>query len=112
MCDNKYHIFFTNLANPLKIKIILCLREQEKSVGEICKCLNAEQSKISHALCSLKKCSVVKMKQKGKQRIYFLTKDTILPMLKLIDKHSDKYCGEDCPFTEKKEKTRLIDKSN
>ena len=100
--QNKYHVFFTNLANPLKIDIVLCLKEKEKSVGELCDCLKVEQSKVSHALSSLKDCNIVKVKQKGKQRIYYLNKDTIVPMMKLIDKHADKYCEVNCVHCHKK----------
>jgi hypothetical protein len=32
------------------------------------------------------------MKQKGKQRIYGLNKETILPILGILDKHENKYC--------------------
>jgi len=96
MRDNTYHVFFTNLANPLKIKIILNLRKKEKNVSQLIKELKVEQSKVSHALSSLKDCNIVKVKQKGKQRIYFLNKNTIVPMLKLIDKHATTYCEDDC----------------
>ena len=94
--QNRYHVFFTNLANPLKIDIVLCLNEKEKSVGEICSCLKVEQSKVSHALSSLKDCNIVKVKQKGKQRIYSLNKKTILPILKIIDKHAKTFCEGNC----------------
>ncbi len=90
-----YHVFFTNLANSLKIDIIISLKQKEKNVGEISKELKVEQSKISHALASLRFCNLVQVKQKGKQRIYFLNKNTILPMLKLIDKHASVYCNCD-----------------
>lgn len=100
--QSKYHVFFTNLANPLKIDIVLCLEEKEKNVSELCDCLNVEQSKVSHALSSLKDCNIVKAKQKGKQRIYYLNKDTIVPMLRLINKHSGKYCKINCVHCHKK----------
>ena len=87
-----YHIFFANLANPLKVKIISALKEKELSVLELANKLKVEQSKLSHALCSLRCCSIVQVKQKGKQRIYSLNKETILPILKLIDKHEGKFC--------------------
>jgi len=90
--NKTYHIFFTNLANPLKINIILSLREKEKSVSELAKDLEVEQSKLSHALSSLKYCNIVKAKQQGKKRIYYLNKDTIIPMLKLIEKHANIHC--------------------
>jgi len=91
-----YHVFFTNLANPLKIGIILSLRQNEKSVNELTNDLKVEQSKVSHALASLKNCRIVNAEQKGKQRIYSLNKKTIVPMLNLIDKHANKFCKCEC----------------
>lgn len=95
-CEATYNIFFTNLANPLKVGIILALRKRNMNVGEIVKELNVEQSKVSHALRSLKNCKIVDMKQKGKERFYSLNKETIVPMLELIDKHSSCYCKNKC----------------
>ena len=92
MNNSAYHIFFTNLANPLKIDIIIALKTKERSVGELSEKLKVEQSKISHALALLKKCKIVNVEQKGKKRIYSLNKNTIIPMLKLIDKHSKSFC--------------------
>jgi DNA-binding transcriptional ArsR family regulator len=89
---NSYNIFFSNLANPLKIGIILSLRQKSKNVSELVKELHVEQSKISHALSSLKCCNIVDMKQKGKERVYSLNEETIVPMLKLIDKHASIHC--------------------
>lgn len=95
-CEANYNIFFTNLANPLKISIILALREGEKNVGEVTHILNVEQSKISHALASLKKCKIVDVKQNGKERVYSLNKETILPIFNLIDKHAIVHCKGKC----------------
>lgn len=95
-----YHYFFNNLANPLKIDLVVCLKEKDKNVTELCKELKVEQSKISHALASLKTCNIVQSKKEGKNRIYSLNKKTILPMLKLIDKHSKTQC-ENCVHREK-----------
>ncbi len=91
MNSNTYHIFFSKLANPLRIEIVTCLEKREQSVTELVKKLNVEQSKISHALKELKNCNIVKVKQEGRQRIYSLNK-TIIPILKLINYHS-KSCG-------------------
>jgi len=96
MRNSTYYIFFTNLANPLKMDILLCLREKEKNVTDISKELNVEQSKVSHALASLRSCNIVQVKQKGKQRVYFLNKKTIIPILKIIDKHANTYCKCEC----------------
>ncbi len=96
MNSNTYHIFFNNFANPLKIKIIISLKNKNKSVSELAEELDVEQSKISHALASLRKCNIVNFNQKGKQRVYLLNKNTIIPILNLIDKHSRTYCGKKC----------------
>jgi DNA-binding transcriptional ArsR family regulator len=93
---NKYYIFFGNLANPLKMDIIQELKEKPSSVLELAKKLNIEQSKLSHALKSLKCCSIVNVERKGKKRIYSLNKETILPMLDIIDKHETKFCKGKC----------------
>jgi DNA-binding transcriptional ArsR family regulator len=90
--SSTYHIFFRNLANPLKIKIIAELKEKENSVNELSKRLKVEQSKISHALALLKRCKIVNSHQEGKQRIYSLNKKTILPLLKMIDEHANSFC--------------------
>ncbi len=87
MTKNTYHIFFSKLSNKLRINIISSLKEKPKSVGELSKELKIEQSKLSHALKELKDCNIVKAEQKGKQRIYSLSK-TIIPILRLIDCHS------------------------
>jgi DNA-binding transcriptional ArsR family regulator len=92
MNNSAYHVFFKNLANPLKIEIITALKEKGSSVGELSEKLKVEQSKVSHALALLKKCRIVNMEQSGKKRIYSLNRETILPMLKLIDKHSKENC--------------------
>jgi len=99
--NKTYHYFFMHLANPLKVNIILYLRKGDKSVSEICKELKVEQSKVSHALANLKACNIVEANHKGKQRIYSLNKKTIVPMLKLIDKHAHTYCRKNCKFCSK-----------
>ncbi|GBE20242.1 putative HTH-type transcriptional regulator/MT0088 [archaeon BMS3Abin17] len=87
-----YHIFFKNLANPLKVNIISLLKYKEMNVNELVKELKEEQSKVSHALSALNHCNIVVSRQSGKNKIYSLNKTTIVPMLKLIDKHKCKYC--------------------
>jgi len=90
-----YHIFFSKLANPLKTSILELLKEKGPlSVNEISTQLKIEQSKLSHALAPLRKCNIVQTTKQGKNRLYNLNKNTILPLLKLVDKHEQKYCKE------------------
>ena len=94
--NNTYHFFFRNLSNPTRIKIITELKKNPSSVSDLTIKLNIEQSKLSHSLAVLKKCKIVEVKQKGKQRIYSLNKKTIIPLLKLIDEHAKNFCENKC----------------
>jgi DNA-binding transcriptional ArsR family regulator len=76
--------------------IISALKEKESSVNYLSKKLGVEQSKLSHALSSLKECNIVLVNKKGKERIYSLNKKTILPMLRLIEKHAQLNCKREC----------------
>jgi DNA-binding transcriptional ArsR family regulator len=96
MKDNTYYIFFSNLANPLRIKIIQTLKEKSSNVTQLSERLNIEQSKISHALKNLRCCNIVNVEKAGKERIYSLNKNTILPILNLIDKHAKTHCEGGC----------------
>ena len=70
----------------------MALKEKPLSVSELIDKINVEQSKLSHALMNLRFCKIVNVKQEGKQRIYSLNKKTILPILKIIDKHRTNFC--------------------
>jgi ArsR family transcriptional regulator len=74
------------------MRILLALKEKPLSVGELSEKLNVEQSVISHALSSLKHCSIVQCEQKGKKKIYSLNKETTVPLLNLVDKHTTCFC--------------------
>jgi len=89
---NKCHLFFETLGTRLKIDLLLCLKKEPLSVSELSKKLKQERSKVSHALISLLECGLVKVKARSKNRIYSLNKDTILPLLNLVEKHIIKYC--------------------
>lgn len=96
MSERTYNLFFSNLANELRVRIVNSLKEREKSVTEIANELEVEQSKVSHALAALRRCNIVEAEQRGKQRIYSLNKKTIVPMLNLIDKHAMTFCKGNC----------------
>lgn len=86
------YLFFETLGTKLKTDLVLKLKEKPLSVKELSEELNQERSKVSHALISLLDCGFVKVSKKGRKRIYSLNKDTILPLLNLVEKHVKKYC--------------------
>jgi DNA-binding transcriptional ArsR family regulator len=96
MKKSSYYIFFSNLSNPLRIEIVEALQQGSKSVSQLTDSLDTEQSKVSHALKSLRCCNIVTFVQKGKERIYSLNKETVVPILKLIDIHAKKFCSGGC----------------
>ena len=93
---SSYEDFFKNFANKTKFIIIMHLKNKPMSVNELSKKMGEEQSKISHNLAKLYKCNILTVKQKGKQRIYSLNKDTIVPLMNLVTKHVEKYCDKSC----------------
>jgi DNA-binding transcriptional ArsR family regulator len=93
---NSYEIFFRNFSNKTSFKIVVALRHKPLSVSEITQILNEEQSKVSHSLAHLAKCGILHVKKDGKKRIYSLNKETILPIIALVEKHVEKHCTGKC----------------
>jgi len=87
-----YNNFFMNFSNKTKLNIILALENKPLSVKEISEKVKGEQSRISHNLSKLLQCHILDVKQKGKQRIYSLNNETVVPILKIVKKHVKKNC--------------------
>ena len=84
--------FFSTLANPTRLAILEILSEGPNSVGDIARKLRLEQSMVSHNLKSLERCKFVFKEREKKQQIYSLNSETMVPLFKLFNYHSDKYC--------------------
>ena len=80
------HLFFETLGTELKIDLLFQLKEKPSSVNDLSENLDQERSKVSHALISLLECNFIGVTEVGKKRIYSLNKDTILPLLGLVEK--------------------------
>lgn len=93
---NSYNLFFETISNKLRLRIIELLMEKPLTVTEISKRLDEEQSKISHNLRKLSDCNFLTVRKEGKKRIYSLNKTTIVPLIKLVEKHVRCYCGSIC----------------
>jgi len=91
-----YNLFFETIASKIRLRILELLQRKPMSVNEICSELNEEQSKISHNLKKMVDCHILDVKKEGKKRIYSLNKDTIVPLMDLVDTHVSKYCQEIC----------------
>jgi|TARA_B100000315_G_scaffold239931_1_gene259236 DNA-binding transcriptional ArsR family regulator len=91
-----YETFFVNFANKSKLDIIMALRYRPLNVSTIARKTKEEQSAVSHNLRKLTDCHVLDVKKVGKERIYSLNKDTVIPILKLVERHVTKQCPGDC----------------
>ena len=90
-------MFFNILSNGRRIAIIRHLYESgDQNVTEISRKTGIEQSAVSHSLTKLLGCGFVHIEIRGKHRYYSLNKETIVPLLKIIDTHIDVYCNATC----------------
>ena len=96
MIKTPYKLFFDTLGNDIRLKILHALVKRPKNVSELTKELGFDQTTISKNLKRLETCGFVHNSKKGKYSIYSLNKGTILPLLKLIDKHTNNYCKHLC----------------
>ncbi|MBI4452233.1 winged helix-turn-helix transcriptional regulator [Candidatus Woesearchaeota archaeon] len=87
-----YRTFFGTLANQYRLDVIEALREKPMNVTEISSKTKFNQSTVSHNLQRLQTCGFVFVKPRGKERVYGLNKDTIKPLLVLMNKHMKNYC--------------------
>lgn len=94
MMKKAYDIFLTTLANMNRLEIINSLRQKKLNVSEISIKTKLNQTTVSHNLNRLKKCGFVSVEQKGKHRYYELNKETIKPLINLIDKHIKSNCSK------------------
>lgn len=92
MTIKSYKMFVRAMSNQTRLDIIKYLSNNgSRNVSQICRDLRFEQSRVSHNLKCLIDCGFVEVKRHGKQRIYSLNKETILPMVRLMDRHIKKY---------------------
>ncbi len=87
-----YKIFFGTLVSESRLKIINLLMVGRKNVSKIIEHLGLDQTQVSHDLARLKQCGFVNSETDGKFRYYKLNEYTIMPLMKMIEKHMSKYC--------------------
>jgi len=90
--DKAYKLFFGTLTSGIRLDLINSLRKSPRTVSDLQKENKIEQTIVSHNLRRLKRCGFVDVKKEGKYRLYYLNKDTIEPLMRIIDKHMEKYC--------------------
>lgn len=74
---------FHALSEPLRIRLIELLREQELCVCELCEALGVSQSKLSFHLKTLKEAGLVRSRQEGRWIYYSLN----LPQFVVLEQY-------------------------
>lgn len=81
-------IFYV-LSNKTRLKILLLLKNEALSVGQIEDKIGASQSLVSHQLAILRSHNLVSLVQEGKSKIYQLSDDHIRRLLELSIEHAN-----------------------
>jgi len=94
--------FFETLANEKRFTIIQFLKDTQATVSDVTDALGYEQSVVSRHLRRLEACGFVTAERRGKERVYTLNKETIEPLMRLVEKHINTYCVRACLKTHHK----------
>ncbi len=74
--------FFTAMGDPIRLQIVLLLREQPLNVGDIANQFNISRPAISHHLKVLKEAKVVQSEKTGQEVYYSMNKSYIVKELR------------------------------
>ena len=78
---------FKMFADATRIKILLCLLEQDYCVGELVERVGATQTAVSHQLRALRQKHLVRCRRDGKNIIYAIADDHIKLIMKTAEEH-------------------------
>ena len=62
--------YFRGFGDPIRLRILALVAEQERSVGELVEALGQPQPKVSNHLACLRWCGFVTAERQGKQVFY------------------------------------------
>jgi len=84
-------------SNKVRLQILGCIKEKEKTVSQIVEELKGNQSNISQHLACLKGCGIIVGRNEGKYCYYSLRNERIRELLEmfdtvLVDVHADVAC--------------------
>jgi DNA-binding transcriptional ArsR family regulator len=68
---------FKALSDPTRVRMISALRQAEMCVGDLSRCLNMEQSAVSHQLRLLRQLRLVRARKIGRHVFYALDDEHI-----------------------------------
>ncbi|MGI6485624.1 MAG: ArsR/SmtB family transcription factor [Tepidanaerobacteraceae bacterium] len=78
--------FLQGFGDKTRLKIIMALMEEEKTVSELVKELGCSQANISNHLKTLRDSGILKSRQEGKFVFYSLKDESVCEFVKYLDK--------------------------
>jgi len=93
--------FFSALSDETRLRIVLCLADSKKTVGEIHTCIGINKmtlSAVSHQLSYLTNIDIVKYEKLGREKYFQLSDDFCWCILKDAFRHygAKKICCKRC----------------
>jgi ArsR family transcriptional regulator len=76
---------FNALADPMRLKILDCLRNGERCVCEIIPYVGIPQPLVSRHLAILKRCGLVRDRRDKNRRFYSVTNPAIFKVIDAVD---------------------------
>ena len=77
--------FLQSFAHKIRIQILECIKDEEKTVSQIVTDLEGNQSNISQHLACLRGCGLIVGRQEGKYIFYSISNQQVRDLLKMFD---------------------------
>ena len=96
---DQHSLCFETLANELRLRIVRLLEQGELNVTALSEQTGAERSRVSHALQTLKSCSLVTARKRGREVVYGLKKDSPVfqehrgSLFSILEEHAKASCA-------------------
>ncbi len=71
---------FSALSDPTRVRLIACLTDGEKNVGELAEAVSMSESAVSHQLRGLRQMKLVKARKSGRYVYYSLDDDHVIDL--------------------------------
>jgi DNA-binding transcriptional ArsR family regulator len=90
--NEAYYLFFSTLANRTCLAIIDVVSDGSRTIVEISKALDQQETTITRNLKLLESCMIVTSQKSGSEQRYSLNKEIVEPLSEILSFHVNKYC--------------------
>lgn len=86
------------LGNEVRVKLLLCLSQGEKTVSELVLNCGLAQSAVSQHLQKLRACNMVVVRPDGREKYYSIADDDLTTICTLLYKYATKKSSRSLSF--------------